>query len=157
MPFPVRSGRVGRGCRSLGIAQNKDLGPEHILSSIKFSKCELLQPHLSRIPIRRTGSSETVPAHSKNKQPSVTAKQELSSLRVWKLLRPGLQRHLSLSGVSGKQATLQLTSKAVTSDNHFQINKGDIVLETTPEVRESPLSLPETIKLGETVTLCGEA
>lgn len=153
MPLPMRSGHVGRGCRSLPVAQNKDLGPEHILSSIKFSKCELLQPHLSRIPIRRTGSNDAPPA--------LNGKQELSTLRVWRLLRPGLQRHLSLTGVSGKQAALQLTSKAITQKNaanRLQINKADIIIETTPEVRENALlSLPETINLSETVTLCGEA
>lgn len=139
----------------------KDLGPEHILSSIKFSKCELLQPHLSRIPIRRTGSSEAPPGLIKNSLSSVSAKQELSTLRVWKLLRPGLQRHLSLTGVSGKQTALQLATKAIiqtNSDSLLQINKEDALIEATSEVKEAaPLSLPEAINLCETVTLCGEA
>lgn len=88
-------------------------------------------------------------------------KEELSTLRVWKLLRPGLQRHLSLTGVSGKQAALQLASKAIiqkNADNCLQINKEDTTIETTPEVKETaPLALSETINLSETVTLCGEA
>lgn len=134
----------------------KDMGPEHILSSIKFSKCELLQPHLSRIPIRRSGSSEAPPGLS-----SVSGKQELSTLRVWKLLRPGLQRHLSLTGASGKQTALQLATKAIiqtNSDSLLQINKEDSLIEAAPEVLEAaPLTLPEAINLSETVTLCGEA
>ncbi|KAK7907149.1 hypothetical protein WMY93_015761 [Mugilogobius chulae] len=156
--FPMRSGRVGRGCRPLSITQTKDAGPAHILSSIKFSKCELLQPHLSRIPIRRTGSGEAPP---KNNSSGGKTKEELSSLRVWKLLRPGLQRHLSLTGVSGKQAALQLASQAIikkNADNSLQFNKGTGVIEITPEPQESALlPLPEPLRISETVTLCGEA
>ncbi|KAF3849611.1 hypothetical protein F7725_019330 [Dissostichus mawsoni] len=71
-PFPMRLGRLGKGCRGLTITHHtpeahtetaKDLGPDHILSSIKFSKCEL-QPTMSRIPIRKVGSTETPPAKS---------------------------------------------------------------------------------------------
>ncbi|XP_061560196.1 cytosolic carboxypeptidase-like protein 5 isoform X2 [Phycodurus eques] len=46
--LPARPGRGGRGNRNAGhrlaAATAKDCGPEHILASVKFSKCEL-QPH----------------------------------------------------------------------------------------------------------------
>ncbi|KAM3603595.1 uncharacterized protein V6R79_025633 [Siganus canaliculatus] len=113
MTFPMRPGRVGRGCRTVTITHRPaearseaptDLGPEHILSAIKFSKCEL-QPHTSRIPIRRVGSTETPPTHdSKISTTSIKSvlnrdKDESATMKVWKLIRPGLHRHLSLSGM----------------------------------------------------------
>lgn len=64
-------------------------------------RCEL-QPHISRIPIRRAGSTETPPTHIRNTASSSdnqAAKEESATLKVWKLLKPGLQRHLSLSGM----------------------------------------------------------
>uniref|UniRef100_H3CWD9 Cytosolic carboxypeptidase-like protein 5 n=1 Tax=Tetraodon nigroviridis TaxID=99883 RepID=H3CWD9_TETNG len=109
MSFPMRPVRVGRGRSRPAEAQKeagKDLVPENILSSTKFSKCEL-RPHVSRIPIRRMSTKS---ASSRDKNEAATAK-------VWKLLRPGLQRHLSLSGVSGKEGTLQLASKTLMKKN----------------------------------------
>lgn len=160
MAFPMRSGRVGRGCRPPSIPhQTKDLGPEHILSSIKFSKCELLQPHLSRIPVRRTGSNEAPPNTMKNTSSSVSTKEELASLKMWRLLQPGLQCHLSLTGGSGKEAVIQLASKAImkkNADKSLQFNNDTAFMETPPE-DTALLPLPETINLCETVTLCGEA
>uniref|UniRef100_A0A665VW37 Cytosolic carboxypeptidase-like protein 5 n=1 Tax=Echeneis naucrates TaxID=173247 RepID=A0A665VW37_ECHNA len=98
MPFPMRPGRVGRGCRPQHSTEAaKDLGPEHIHSSIKLSKCEL-QPHVSRIPIRRLGSTDTAPTRDSKTTVIKNNPEESASLKVWKLLRPGLHRHLSLSG-----------------------------------------------------------
>ncbi|XP_049446065.1 cytosolic carboxypeptidase-like protein 5 isoform X2 [Epinephelus fuscoguttatus] len=181
MPFPTRAGRVGRGCRTLTITHHpaeartettKDLGPEHILSSIKFSKCEL-QPHLSRIPIRRAGSTETPPApDGKASSTSINpvssgGKEESATMKVWKLLKPGLHRHLSLSGVSGKEGAMQLASKALMkkSPDRSLHYKGNVIIETAHEqdetvqqVEEAPvMPLPETVNMCETVTLCGEA
>ncbi|XP_034555144.1 cytosolic carboxypeptidase-like protein 5 [Notolabrus celidotus] len=182
LPFPMRAGRVGKGCRTLTITHPpaqaptelaaKDQGPEHILSSIKFSKCEL-QPPLSRIPIRRVESTETPPTHvSKAALTSISTvspgdKDKSATMKVWKLLRPGLHRHLSLSGVTGKEAAIQLASKALkkkSSDRGF-LCKGNTIIETTPErdetlqqIEETPvLTPPETVNMRETVTLCGEA
>ncbi|XP_044024321.1 cytosolic carboxypeptidase-like protein 5 isoform X2 [Siniperca chuatsi] len=171
MPFPMRPGRVGRGCRSLTITHHptetaKDLGPEHIISSIKFSKCEL-QPHTSRIPVRRVGSTETPPRHDSKTSPtsinpvSSGDKDKSATMKVWKLLRPGLHRHLSLSGVSGKEGK-SLTKKSTDRSFHY---KGNTIIETAPEkddtlqqVEETPvMPLPETVNMCETVTLCGEA
>ncbi|XP_059212317.1 cytosolic carboxypeptidase-like protein 5 [Centropristis striata] len=181
MPFPMRPGRVGRGCRTLTITHSpteartetvKDLGPEHILSSIKFSKCEL-QPHMSRIPIRRAGSTETPPAHDSKTSPTSISpvspgdKEESATMKVWKLLRPGLHRHLSLSGVSGKEGAMQLASKALMkkSPDRSLHYTGNTIIETAQEtdetvqqVEEAPVvPLPETVNMCETVTLCGEA
>ncbi|XP_070843584.1 cytosolic carboxypeptidase-like protein 5 isoform X1 [Chaetodon trifascialis] len=181
MPFPMRPGRVGRGSRTLTITHHstealteaaKDLGPEHILSSIKFSKCEL-QPHMSRIPIRRVGSTETPPTHDSKTSPTSTSplssgdKDESATMKVWKLLRPGLRRHLSLSGVSGREGAIQLASKALMkkSTDRSLHYKGNTIIETTAETDETlqqveetlAMPLPETVNMCETVTLCGEA
>ncbi|XP_053300667.1 cytosolic carboxypeptidase-like protein 5 isoform X2 [Pleuronectes platessa] len=182
MPFPMRLGRVGRGCRTLTATRHstearqeaaKDSGPDHILSSIKFSKLEL-QPQLSRVTIRRMGStdvpsppsdSKTTPVRHNASSPG--QKDESATMKVWKLLRPGLQRHLSLSGVSGKDGAIQLASKALmmkTTDRSLHYT-GNAVIETAPEedeilkqVEEPPvMTLPEPVIMGDTVTLCGEA
>ncbi|KAK5853231.1 hypothetical protein PBY51_007037 [Eleginops maclovinus] len=175
-PFPMRPGRMGKGCRALTITHHtpeartetaKDLGPDHILSSIKFSKCEL-QPHLSRIPILRGGSTETPPAKSPTSiNPVSSEDMGTATMKVWKLLRPGLHRHLSLSGVSGNDGDTQLASKALMkkSPDVSLGYKGNTIIETAhdkeeivQEVEDAPvLPLPETVNLCETVTLCGEA
>ncbi|XP_039980696.1 cytosolic carboxypeptidase-like protein 5 isoform X2 [Xiphias gladius] len=151
MPLPTRPVRVGRGCRTLTISRHsteartetaKDLGPEHILSSIKFTKCEL-QPHMSRIPTRRVGSTD-IPSTRDSKtapisnNPFSRDEKESASTKVWKLLRPGLHRHLSLSGVSGKDGAMQLASKALmkkstTRSLHYN---GNAIMETAPEMDE---------------------
>ncbi|KAI9528206.1 hypothetical protein NQZ68_023186 [Dissostichus eleginoides] len=175
-PFPMRLGRLGKGCRGLTITHHtpeahtetaKNLGPDHILSSIKFSKCEL-QPTMSRIPIRRVGSTETPPAKSPTStNPVSSGDMDTATMKVWKLLRPGLHRHLSLSGVSGKDGGMQLASKALmTKSPEMSLSyKGNTIIETAhetdeteQEVEEAPvLPLPETVNMCETVTLCGEA
>ncbi|XP_032398398.1 cytosolic carboxypeptidase-like protein 5 isoform X2 [Etheostoma spectabile] len=182
IPFPMHPGRVRRGCRTLTITHHpaeartetaKALGPEHILSSIKFSKCEL-QPHVSRIPIRRVGSTESPPAHDTTASPRsinpvpLGDKEVSATMKVWKLLRPGLHRHLSLSGVSGKkECAVQLVSKALmkkSPDRSLHYTETTIIEPaqekdgTVQQVEESPvMPLPETLTLCETVTLCGEA
>ncbi|XP_062267231.1 cytosolic carboxypeptidase-like protein 5 isoform X2 [Platichthys flesus] len=179
MPFPIR---VGRGCRTLTATRHstearqeaaKDSGSDHILSSIKFSKCEL-QPQLSRVTIRRMGStdvpspprdSKTTPVRHNASSPG--QKDETATMKVWKLLRPGLQRHLSLSGVSGKDGAIELASKALmkkTTDRSLH-HTGSVIIETAPEedeilkqVEEPPvMTLPEPVIMCDTVTLCGEA
>ncbi|XP_026175224.1 cytosolic carboxypeptidase-like protein 5 [Mastacembelus armatus] len=167
MPFPMRSGRVGRGCRSLTITHHptetaKELGPEHILSSIKFSKCEL-QSHMCHIPIRRTGSTDTPPTrHSKtspqsNNPSSREVKDESATMKVWKLIRPG---------VSGKEGVIQLASKTLMKTSTDSLHyKGNPIIETAPETDETQqqaeesVSMPflQPVKMCETVTLCGEA
>nr|XP_046228458.1 cytosolic carboxypeptidase-like protein 5 isoform X2 [Scatophagus argus] len=186
MPLPMCHGRVGRGCPTLTTTRHlakaskedaKDSGPEHILSSIKFSKCKL-QPHMSRIPIRQVGSTETLPTHDHKTSPtSINVvlsrdKDESATMKVWKLLRPGLHRHLSLSGVSGKEGAIQLASKTLMkkSTDRSLHYRGNTAVETAPErdetlqhvihtqVEETPVMLlPETVNICETVTLCGEA
>ncbi|KAK5880374.1 hypothetical protein CesoFtcFv8_023409 [Champsocephalus esox] len=172
-PFPIRLGRLGKGCRSLTITHHtpetaKDLGPDHILSSIKCSKCEL-QPTMSRIPIRRVGSTETPPAKSPTgTNPVSSGDMDTATMKVWKLLRPGLHRHLSLSGVSGKDGGMQLASKALMTKSpemSLSYKGNDTIIETAHETDETEqeveeaavLPLPETVNMCETVTLCGEA
>ncbi|KAM4521579.1 cytosolic carboxypeptidase-like protein 5 isoform 2-T5 [Odontesthes bonariensis] len=145
MPFNVRSGRAGRGSRTFTIAHpaeacresSKDSRPEHILSSIKFTKCEL-QPHVSRIPIRRAGSTDIPPTHNTKTHSSTSAgdKEVLATRKMWKLLRPGLQRHLSLSGVSEKEGVVQLASKALLVKGTDY--KANAIIETTPETDGAP-------------------
>ncbi|XP_039637051.1 cytosolic carboxypeptidase-like protein 5 isoform X2 [Perca fluviatilis] len=181
IPFPMHTGRMRRGCRTLTITHHpaeartetaKALGSEHILSSIKCSKCEL-QPHVSRIPIRRVGSTESPPAHDSATSPSGVNpvpsgdKEVSATMKVWKLLRPGLHRHLSLPGVSGKkEGAVQLASKALMKKSpdrslHYTgpiIETAQEKAETVQEVEETPvMPLPETVTMCETVTLCGEA
>ncbi|KAM9840291.1 cytosolic carboxypeptidase-like protein 5 [Aulostomus maculatus] len=175
LPFPMRTGRVGRGCRTLihhptkGRTETaKDVGPEHILSSVKFSKCEL-HPHTSRIPIRRAGSSETSSTQGSktypiSSKPLSSGDEESATLKVWKLLRPGL--HLSLTAVSEKESAKQQASKALrkSADRSFHY-KADASIETTPvleaklqQVAEAPVRhLAEPVNVCDTVTLCGEA
>ncbi|XP_034383981.1 cytosolic carboxypeptidase-like protein 5 isoform X2 [Cyclopterus lumpus] len=173
MPLPMR--RVGKGCRTLTVTHHpaeartetaKDVGPEHTFSSIKFSKYEL-QPHMSRIPIRRAGSTETPLPHGSKTSPtsinpvSSGEKEETATMKVWNLLRPGLHRHLSLSGVSGKEGAMQLASKALmkTSPDKTLHYRGNTIIETAHEKDETVQQVEETPPkpLPETVTLCGEA
>ncbi|XP_024912413.1 cytosolic carboxypeptidase-like protein 5 isoform X3 [Cynoglossus semilaevis] len=152
MPLHMRPARVVKGCRTLArgchyletfTGAAKDTGAEHILSSIKFTKCELL-PHVSRITIRKTRSNENpVPWGIKtttvtNSLSSPGEKEEMATMKVWKLLRPGIHRHLSLTGVTSKTGGKQLVSKAVMkkktgrSDRHTNT----AIAENTIEVEE---------------------
>ncbi|CAL8315840.1 unnamed protein product [Merluccius merluccius] len=171
--FPMRSGRGGKGGRSLSSAHHptqahaqtaQNPGPDHILSSIEFSKCEL-QPRASRIPIRRAGSMETPPTHCKNPASS-SGSPTSSTLRMWKILKPGIRTHLSSSGVSGVESRLQLASKALrkTAGRSF-IYQQDTLREALPEPQQLQpqvsdpvvISLPEPVNSCETAPLCGEA
>ncbi|XP_028252825.1 cytosolic carboxypeptidase-like protein 5 isoform X2 [Parambassis ranga] len=174
--MPIRPGRVGRGCRTLTITEahretSEEAGPEHILSSIKFSKCEL-QPHTSRIPIRRAGSMDTAPTHRTSSISSNLAspgdKQLSATMKVWKLLKPGLNRHLSLSGVPEKKGVMQLSSKGLMKKNTEKslLCEGNTIIESAPETDTTTLQqveetavvpVPEAVNMCETVTLCGEA
>ncbi|XP_047184643.1 cytosolic carboxypeptidase-like protein 5 isoform X1 [Scophthalmus maximus] len=177
--FPTRPVRVGRGCRAQTVSRHAtearteaahDLGAEHILSSIKFSKCEL-QPQVSRVTIRRAGSTaarETKATPGQNNPPSTGGKEESATMKVWKLLRPGL---LSLSGtytgVSRKDGAKQLSSKALLKKSADRTlgHAGGAVIEAAPEedetqqqVEETPVTpRPEPVNTCEKVTLCGEA
>uniref|UniRef100_A0A3Q2QCU3 Cytosolic carboxypeptidase-like protein 5 n=1 Tax=Fundulus heteroclitus TaxID=8078 RepID=A0A3Q2QCU3_FUNHE len=171
----TRAGRVGRGCRGLAVSHrpaesrgetSKDKGPEHILSSMKFSKCEL-QRHSSRIPIRRAGSSDAPLPHLKASSPLSGDKEVASTMKVLKLLRPGLHRHLTISGLSKKEGAVQLASRALLVNNTDKSpkNETEANAETSAEMdgaaglaEEGPvMPVPEVMNLCETATLCGEA
>ncbi|XP_029966226.1 cytosolic carboxypeptidase-like protein 5 isoform X2 [Salarias fasciatus] len=140
MPFPARPGRAGRGCRTVTVthhpteASRETAGPDHILSSIKFTKCEL-QPHMSRIPIRRLGSTDTPPTH-KTGAPEKEGVIQLSSNALVKK----------------------------SADRSFQY-KGSHIVETAPQtdkrlqqVEEASLiPVPEALNMCKTPPLCGEA
>ncbi|XP_056267126.1 cytosolic carboxypeptidase-like protein 5 isoform X2 [Pseudoliparis swirei] len=124
-----------------------DVGPERT-SSITFSRCEL-QPH-PRTPIRRAGSTEAPPPPGGNTPSSMNPEEETAPMKVWKLLRPGLHRHLSLSGIdtppgspdsgaSGKEGAMRPASQAL------EKNSSDNALNTgrTPE-EHGAVQQPET-------------
>ncbi|XP_048012219.1 cytosolic carboxypeptidase-like protein 5 isoform X3 [Megalobrama amblycephala] len=71
-----------------------------ILTSIEYSRCEL-QPRPSRIPVRKDVQSVVVPLTG----------HETHSMRVWKLIKPGIKKHLA--GVSGKDGSLRLATKTL--------------------------------------------
>ncbi|KAM9778172.1 cytosolic carboxypeptidase-like protein 5 isoform 4-T5 [Syngnathus typhle] len=69
--LPPRPSRNGRGNRNSGhraaTATPKESGPEHILASVKFTKCEL-QPHVA-VRNKKAGASDgTVPRLVKSRQ-----------------------------------------------------------------------------------------
>ncbi|TNN35382.1 Cytosolic carboxypeptidase-like protein 5 [Liparis tanakae] len=131
---------VGRGCHQTPPVPRRpaqsatDAGPERTISSITFSRCEL-QPH-PRIPIRRAGSTEAPPTPS-----SMNPEEETAPIKVWKLFRPGLHRHLSLSGASGKEGAMRPASQA--RENNSSDNTGRTLTEKTPEEHEA-VQQPET-------------
>ncbi|CAL8313486.1 unnamed protein product [Lota lota] len=170
--FPIRCGRRGKGGQSLPSTHHpteahaqtaKNTGADHILSSIEFSKCEL-QPRASRIPIRWVGSMETPPTHCKNPASS-SGSSTSSTMRMWKILKPGIRTPLSLSGVSGVEHCLQQASKALrkSADRRF-IYQQDTLIEALPEteqlqlqVNDPVISLSDPVISCETAPMCGEA
>ncbi|XP_015250469.1 PREDICTED: cytosolic carboxypeptidase-like protein 5 isoform X1 [Cyprinodon variegatus] len=174
-PFPTRAGRVGRSCRGVAVSHrsaescretSKDTRPQHILSSFKISKCEL-QPHTSRIPIRKAGSSEAPLPHLKASVSTSGDSEVASSMKVLKLLRPGLHRHLAMSGLSKKDGASKLASRTLlvkdTEKNPIYTTEPITVPtaemdRTAEQAEESPAMLgPEAANMCETATLCGEA
>ncbi|XP_073694139.1 cytosolic carboxypeptidase-like protein 5 [Garra rufa] len=67
-----------------------------ILTSIECSRCEL-QPRPSRIPVRRDLESSVLPP----------AESETPTMRVWKLIKPGIKKHLA------DGSSLRLATKAL--------------------------------------------
>ncbi|XP_077567164.1 cytosolic carboxypeptidase-like protein 5 isoform X2 [Stigmatopora nigra] len=89
--LPVRGGRSGRVNRNFGYrtttTTTKDNGPEHILASIKFSKCEL-QPHLT-LRNKKTGASDGPTARLIRNRPiiKIQADDERSKQQTCKSLK----------------------------------------------------------------------
>ncbi|XP_016522006.1 cytosolic carboxypeptidase-like protein 5 isoform X3 [Poecilia formosa] len=149
IPLHTRAGRPGRGRRSFAGSHHpadtcrekfKAVVPEHILSSIKFSKCEP-QSHGSRIPIRRAVSAEvTFPLL--NTSPTMSGVKEVStSLTVFKLFKPpGMHRHMTISGLSKKDGGgIQLASATllVKNGDNSPDYKTEAITETTAEMIET--------------------
>ncbi|XP_047244787.1 cytosolic carboxypeptidase-like protein 5 isoform X3 [Girardinichthys multiradiatus] len=173
--YPTHAGRVGRGCRGLAVSHHpaetcrqtsKDMGSEHILSSIKFSKSEL-QPHMSRIPVRRAGSSDAPLPHIKASSTLSGDKEVSSTMKVLKLLRPGLHRHQAISGLSRTEGAIQLASRTLLGKNTDKspnyrteaITEATAEMDGTAEQAEGrqAMPVPEAMNTCETVTLYGEA
>ncbi|XP_027896837.1 cytosolic carboxypeptidase-like protein 5 isoform X3 [Xiphophorus couchianus] len=148
MPLHARAGQPGRGRRGFAGShhpadacreKSKVAGPEHILSSIKFSKCEP-QLHGSRIPIRRAVSADvTFPLL--NTSPTLSGDKEVSSFTVFKLLRPpGIHRHMAITGLSKKDVDgIQLASATLLVKNGDKSPnyKTEAIAETTAEMDET--------------------
>ncbi|KAM4712551.1 cytosolic carboxypeptidase-like protein 5 isoform 2-T2 [Anableps anableps] len=143
-PFHTGAGRAGRGCRGFTVShrpaetcreKSKDMGPEHILSSIKLSKCKL-QPHMSRIPIRRTGSADTSLPYVKTPPASSGDNEMSSTMKVLKLFRPGLHRHMTISGLSKKEGGIHLGPRTllVKNGDMSPSYKTEAITETTAEI-----------------------
>ncbi|KAF6732233.1 Cytosolic carboxypeptidase-like protein 5 [Oryzias melastigma] len=159
IPFPVCSRRAGRAPATPRQPAEtfKELGAAHILSSIKFRKFEL-QPNASRIPVRRAGSLDTPPQRGTK---TSSESEVLTGMKVWKLLRPGLHKHLS--GLSEKERPVQLAAASLnTSDGSLHYG-AETILKTSPpgeaalQQAEGTEAVPEAVNMCETLTLCGEA
>ncbi|XP_054617290.1 cytosolic carboxypeptidase-like protein 5 isoform X2 [Dunckerocampus dactyliophorus] len=93
-PFTARPGRGGRGCRNPNLhpghratATLQDCGPQHILASLKFSKCEL-PPHVGRASNRKAVSSESAAArHSKTRPNLILQADERAKPQACKALK----------------------------------------------------------------------
>ncbi|XP_056604967.1 cytosolic carboxypeptidase-like protein 5 isoform X1 [Triplophysa dalaica] len=93
--FPVRCVKAFQQKKPITAQEQQQ---DHMTSSIEYSRCEL-QPRPSRIPVRSTA-------------PPLTGGLETPALKVWKLIKPGIKKHLA--GVSGKDASsLRLATKAL--------------------------------------------
>ncbi|XP_057679243.1 cytosolic carboxypeptidase-like protein 5 isoform X2 [Corythoichthys intestinalis] len=97
--LPARAGRSGRGNRNVGhrtiTGTTKDSGPEHILASVKFSKCEL-QPHMG-VRVRKTGTSDGPTARLVKSRPIIkiqAADDERSKQQTCKSLKTTARTHV---------------------------------------------------------------
>ncbi|XP_064847868.1 cytosolic carboxypeptidase-like protein 5 isoform X1 [Oncorhynchus masou masou] len=147
--YPIRPGRPNTQ------AAGKE-EPLNILSSIKYTRCEL-QPRASRIPIRRAESTTDTPTAGLNTAASGSW-EESTTMRVWRLLKPGLRRHL---GVSEKEVpSLRLVSRALlkNTDRSSLYTHSSTEDTTEPQVCEEKTGFEaEAVSVCETAPLCGEA
>ncbi|XP_045577212.1 cytosolic carboxypeptidase-like protein 5 isoform X2 [Salmo salar] len=145
--FPIRPGRPNTQ------AAGKE-GPLNILSSIKYTRCEL-QPRASRIPIRRAESTTDTPTAGLNPASSGSW-EESTTMRVWRLLKPGYPLTL---GVSEKEVpSLRVVSRALlkNTDRRSLYTHSSTEDTTEPQVCEEKTGL-EAEAVCETAPLCGEA
>ncbi|XP_062406562.1 cytosolic carboxypeptidase-like protein 5 isoform X3 [Sardina pilchardus] len=187
--FPTRTGRWGRGAKtntgyhhhatppkrgSLTKQTSLREGPINFLSSIEYTKCEL-QPRPSRIPVRRLDSHDTLAPPTPTSPPKTTEHTGPSpdstsaTMKVWRLIKPGIKKHLSFAGVTAKESpALSLASKALlrnsavarsylysdgitaetpVSDSSVQLCSGQSLQEITPEVVSDPAAVCGTVLL----------
>ncbi|XP_041951933.1 cytosolic carboxypeptidase-like protein 5 isoform X1 [Alosa sapidissima] len=177
--FPTRTGRWGRGAKLYAgyhhhatppkrgpLTKQTSLRDEPInfLSSIEYTKCEL-QPRPSRIPVRRLDSNDTLAPPALSSAPQTTEHTDSSpdntstTMKVWRLIKPGIKKHLSFAGVTGKEGPpLSLASKALlrNSARSYLYSDGNTtetpvsdscVQEITPEVASEPAAVCGTVLL----------
>ncbi|XP_036406131.1 cytosolic carboxypeptidase-like protein 5 [Megalops cyprinoides] len=155
--FPLRNGRAGKSGsqhppetskgRVVSLQNSVKEGTLNFLSSIEYSRCEL-QPRPSRIPVSR---ARALAAHGLARSVSVA---ESTSMRVWKFIKPGIKKQLSLSGVSRKETpSLQVSSRALlkkTGRSSFY----NVDLDTEGKGTTSQQEIPTTHLVSEPVPLC---
>ncbi|XP_062406561.1 cytosolic carboxypeptidase-like protein 5 isoform X2 [Sardina pilchardus] len=182
--FPTRTGRWGRGAKtntgyhhhatppkrgSLTKQTSLREGPINFLSSIEYTKCEL-QPRPSRIPVRRLDSHDTLAPPTPTSPPKTTEHTGPSpdstsaTMKVWRLIKPGIKKHLSFAGVTAKESpALSLASKAllrnsavarsylysdgITAETPVSDSSVQSLQEITPEVVSDPAAVCGTVLL----------
>ncbi|KAJ8362297.1 hypothetical protein AAFF_G00384640 [Aldrovandia affinis] len=164
--FPVRNGRTGKGSpnlpetpksRAVPLQNSVKEGTFQFLSSIECSRCEL-QPRLGRVPGSGAGSP---PGHALTRSVSVA---ECTSLRVWKFIKPGLRKKLSVSGALRKEVpTLQVTARALLKDTDssslYVVNSGTEAKDALSQEEPGGVAhlMPEPVPACTKVPLFGEA
>ncbi|MEQ2217482.1 hypothetical protein XENOCAPTIV_011881 [Xenoophorus captivus] len=100
---------------------------------------------MSRIPVRRAGSSDTPLPHIKASSTLSGDKEVSSTMKVLKLLRPGLHRHQAISGMFTHLASRTLLGKNTDKSPNYRteaITEATAEMDGTAEqVRSSMLNL----------------
>ncbi|XP_064196723.1 cytosolic carboxypeptidase-like protein 5 isoform X2 [Anguilla rostrata] len=161
--FPVRNGRPGKCSSKLPespspLQNSVKEGTFSFLTSVEYSRSEL-QRRPSRIPVSKAG-----PAAAEKRLARSVSLAEGASMRVWKLIKPGIGRKLSLAGASKKEdSALQPTSRSLlkkTGRSLLYLVSTDTEAKNAPQ-QESPLVanplVSEPIPVCGKVPLCGEA
>ncbi|KAG5846405.1 hypothetical protein ANANG_G00114630 [Anguilla anguilla] len=161
--FPVRNGRPGKCSSKLPefpspLQNSVKEGTFSFLTSVEYSRSEL-QRRPSRIPVSKAG-----PAAAEKRLARSVSLAEGASMRVWKLIKPGIGRKLSLAGTSKKEdSALQPTSRSLlkkTGRSLLYLVSTDTEAKNAPQ-QESPLVanplVSEPIPVCGKVPLCGEA
>ncbi|XP_035279847.1 cytosolic carboxypeptidase-like protein 5 isoform X1 [Anguilla anguilla] len=161
--FPVRNGRPGKCSSKLPefpspLQNSVKEGTFSFLTSVEYSRSEL-QRRPSRIPVSKAG-----PAAAEKRLARSVSLAEGASMRVWKLIKPGIGRKLSLAGAPKKEdSALQPTSRSLlkkTGRSLLYLVSTDTEAKNAPQ-QESPLVanplVSEPIPVCGKVPLCGEA
>ncbi|KAI1897683.1 hypothetical protein AGOR_G00085790 [Albula goreensis] len=162
--FPVRNGRTGKGfpntsetskSRPVSLQNSGKEGTFNFLSPIEYSRCEL-QPRPSRIPVSKAGS---LAAHGLARSVSVA---ESASMRVWKFIKPGIKKQLSLSGALRKEVPpLRVNSRALLKNTGksslYVLDKEAKDSASQQEATSASHLVSEPMPICRKVPLCSEA